>query len=103
MIPDVTPSPGGGLNNRKMEGSIVEDSYYDHAEYGRVRVVDVTNGVVSMEKQNETVPITGGRIPAGVKQSAAGFREDAEPADVTVNADAIVINTEALENDASSM
>lgn len=65
---------------------IVEYSYYDHIEHGRVQVVDVTNGVVSMQKQNETVPVTAGRIPAGVKQSAEGFRDDAEPADVTIRA-----------------
>lgn len=71
---------------------IVENSYYDHDEHGRVKVVDVTNGVVSMEKQHETFVSAGQRFPAGAKQSAAGFQDDAEPADVTVSADAAVFD-----------
>lgn len=77
-------------------GEPVENSYYDHDEHGRVKVVDVTNGVVSMEKQRDTVVTGGVQIPAGVKQSAAGFMRDAEPADVTVDADMVVVNSEGM-------
>lgn len=77
-------------------GRIVENSYYDHDEYGRVRVVDLTNGVVSMERVNEKVWMGTTQIPDGVKQSAAGFQRDAEPADVTVKADLAVFDSEAL-------
>lgn len=71
---------------------IIENSYYDHVEHGRVRVVDVTNGVVSMEKQEEYTFTGNNRIPAGVKQAASGFQADAEPADVTVHANPAVFD-----------
>lgn len=72
---------------------IVEGSYYDHAEHGRVKVVDVSNGVVSMEKHDDDTFVSGlGKIPGSTKQSAAGFRRDSEPADVTVSADAAVFD-----------
>jgi hypothetical protein len=77
---------------------IVEDSYYDHDEHGRVKVVDVTNGVVSMEKQQDDIVVGGARIPGATKQSAAGFQRDAEPADVTVDADMIVVNSDAIQS-----
>jgi hypothetical protein len=71
---------------------IIEQSYYDHDEYGRVKVVDVTNGVVSFEKQNEEKFVSGMKIPGGAKQSAAGFQDDAEPADLNITADSVVFD-----------
>lgn len=72
---------------------IVENSYYDHDEHGRVKVVDVTNGVVSMEKQEEYEFVSGmGRIPGGTKQAASGFQRDAEPADITIDAESAVFD-----------
>ena len=62
---------------------IVENSYYDHFEHGRVKVVDVENGVVTMEKQEETLSWSGTRFPSMAKQSASGFQDQAEPADIT--------------------
>lgn len=77
---------------------IVENSYYDHAEHGRVKVVSVDNGVVSMEKQEEEAFVNGiGKIPGGAQQSAAGFQRDAEPADVTIEAEAAVFDLGARE------
>lgn len=67
---------------------IVEDSYYDHAEHGTVRVVDVSDGEVSMEITGASVVIGSRSIPAGARQDADGFRRDAEPADVSASADA---------------
>lgn len=75
---------------------IVENSYYDHDEHGRVKVVDVTNGVVSMEKQEEYSIVGGQRIPGGTKQAAAGFQRDAEPADITVKAETAHFNIEGI-------
>lgn len=82
-----------------LDGRIVEDSYYDHSEHGRVKVLDVTKGVVTMQKQNEYTAIAGGgeRFLSYATQSAVGFREDAEPADVTVNADLIVIDSDSTD------
>lgn len=74
---------------------IVENSYYDHAEHGRVKVVSVRNGVVSMEKQNDYSFIGGSKIPGGAQQSAAGFQEDAEPADITITAAPAVFGVSA--------
>lgn len=71
---------------------IVENSYYDHLEHGLVKVVSVNNGVVSMEKQEDDVVAGARRIPAGVKQAASGFRRDAEPADVEVDAQPVVLD-----------
>lgn len=75
---------------------IVENSYYDHDEHGRVKVVDVTNGVVSMEKQQDYSVVGGRRIPGGAKQSAAGFQDQAEPADVKVKAETAFFNLEGI-------
>lgn len=65
---------------------IVENSYYEHNEYGTVKVISVNNGVVSMQKRNEMAKYGATQFPAGAKQSAAGFRKDARPADITIQA-----------------
>lgn len=72
--------------------SIVEDSYYDHDEHGRVKVADVTNGVVTMEKQNDHFISGGTRFPSMAQQSAAGFQDEAEPADLHITAQPAVFD-----------
>lgn len=74
---------------------IVENSYYDHERFGTVKVVSVNNGVVSMEQQENNVITTAGRIPGGKTQSAAGFQDEAEPADVTIPARPAVFNLDS--------
>jgi len=77
---------------------LVENSYYQHAEYGLVKLIDVTNGVVSMQKQEgRPVNVGGKRIPAGKKQSAAGFQSDAEPADIAVDANVALFGATGVE------
>lgn len=76
---------------------IVENSFYEHERYGTVKVVDVTNGVVSMQQRNETVMTTAGNIPGGKQQAAAGFQDEAEPADIEINAQPAMF--QAIGND----
>lgn len=76
---------------------IIEDSYYQHDQHGLVRVVSVNNGVVSMELQDDDKVIGTATVPRGAQQAAAGFQDDAEPADVTVEADLAVLNVENLD------
>lgn len=76
---------------------IVPNSIYDHDEHGEVRVIKVENGVVHMQKENETVHTTAGVIPGGATQSAAGFRRDAEPATVEVEPSLAVMSPDATE------
>lgn len=78
--------------------NIVENSYYDHDEHGRVKVVDVTNRVVSMEKQQDWMFVSGTKIPTAAKQAVSGFKEDAEPADITVQARPAIFDVFGTEN-----
>lgn len=78
---------------------IVVNSYYDHERFGRVQVVGYNNGVVSMELQDDDLVIGTTTMPRCKKQSAAGFQDEAEPADVTVNVDPVKIDVSALNGE----
>jgi hypothetical protein len=71
---------------------IIDQSYYDHDKHGLIKVVGVTDGEVLMEKQDEVVQEGSQKMLAGAKQSVAGFRRDAEPADINVDAIAAEFN-----------
>lgn len=72
--------------------TIVENSYYDHTDYGLVKVVKVDDGTVFMEKQEEAVKVNGVRIPSGVKQTVENFEKNTSPGDVSVSANAAEFN-----------
>lgn len=67
---------------------IVEGSYYDHSKHGRVRVVTVSDGIVSMECMEKMKFIAGQEMPAGVKESDSVFEKCSQPADMTIDAEA---------------
>lgn len=66
---------------------IVEESYYDHNKYGRVRVVAVSDETVSMQCVGETNFIAGQKIPKGKKEEVSAFLECSEPANITIDAE----------------
>lgn len=61
--------------------SIVEGGYYIHRDFGKVCVVGVDDGVVSMD--------IGSKVE---EESVSVFRQSSEPADVAVSADPAVLD-----------
>lgn len=81
-----------------MSRAPVENSYYDHADHGRVKVQRVKNGMVYFEKCGERGSIAGGRrIPAGEMETIDHFYSKTRPADVTVSADAAILDFSGLD------
>jgi len=72
--------------------NIIENSYYDHIEYGRVKVVDVDATTVSMELQEDTTVIGSRTIPVAKYEQVSDFKHRADPADITVAADPAVFD-----------
>lgn len=79
------------------EAPVVENSFYEHDEYGLVKVIDITNGVVTMEKRDQEIWTGRQVIPGYSKQSAAGFLDDTEPADITIQGQPAVFNLRGLQ------
>lgn len=81
--------------------SLVEDSWYDHDEYGRIRLVriDEPENEVLLEKGNgETMHVSAvGDIPAGTRESIDSFRRAAQPADISVTPPTVEINAESTD------
>lgn len=79
--------------------SIVEGSWYDHDEYGRVRLVSVDEETDEvLLKKVETTHISGvGTIPTGTRESLESFTQAAAPADISVTPPAVEIDAEATE------
>lgn len=76
-----------------MIDTIVPNSYYDHAEHGRVKVVDVSPTTVSMEIVEEnTYAGNGLNIPKGKFEEPSRFKDMAEPADIEITPDVAVWN-----------
>lgn len=80
------------------ELSIVENSEYEHDQFGRVRLVDHRREErrVLLEMVGETEYVTGvGHIPSGVSQTLEEFIEHAEPADISVSPPTVEISAES--------
>lgn len=61
------------------------NSYYEHDEHGRVKVVDV-DGLVLYEIVGQTRQIPGmGEIPSGATEPVEAFEERTEPADIEMS------------------
>lgn len=77
--------------------SLVEDSWYDHDEYGRVRLIriDEDSNDVLLEK-GEATHVTGvGTIPAGTRESIDSFTQNAAPADISVTPPVVEMDAES--------
>lgn len=79
--------------------SLVEDSWYDHDKYGRVRLVriDEDSDTVLLEKGETTYVTALGDIPAGTRESIETFAQNAQPADISVTPPAVEIDAESLD------
>lgn len=77
--------------------SVVENSYYDHEQYGTVKVVSVEGGTVSMMQLEETIIVNSKKINKGVKQPVTVFETVTSPANVTVDAEAAVFGIVSKE------
>lgn len=73
---------------------LVEDSYYEHEDHGRVKLVSVDATKVAFQLVNRRHGLPGGHeILQGKYEGVTEFKQKAEPADITVIADPIVIDT----------
>jgi hypothetical protein len=77
--------------------SLVEDSFYDHDRYGRVRLVSLRReaGEVLLERQESSTYVTGvGDIPPGVRESIGEFIDNAQPADLSLTPPTVEISAD---------
>lgn len=76
---------------------LVEDSFYDHKHYGRVKLISVDETKVGFQLVDETHRIaTSHQILKGKYEAVSEFKQNVKPADVTVKADAAVLNMNAF-------
>lgn len=73
--------------------NIVEDTFYQHDEHGRVKVAVVDAGQVFFEKE-EQITVEKKRVPAMGEESVEEFTENTEPAPMDVGA-----STESLSGE----
>lgn len=73
--------------------TVVENSYYEHDEHGLVRVVDNSPDNVSFEINGEFIWSGTEKVPKAKKEEPGEFEQSTEPADVSVDADYIVMES----------
>lgn len=79
--------------------SLIENSWYDHEEYGRVRLIRIDEDAETvLLERAETTHVSGvGDIPAGARDSLDSFTQAAAPADISVSPPVVEIDAEAPE------
>lgn len=64
--------------------SLVEDSYYEHDEYGRIKLINIDD--VARFETGGTVHVRGvGNIPAVQEEDISSFKSQVEPADISLD------------------
>lgn len=78
---------------------LVENSYYEHKVWGRVKLVSVDETMVAFQVLNEqtTISTTGQDILKGRYEAVSEFMQQVEPADVTVSAEPAALNLGAFD------
>lgn len=77
--------------------TLAEDSWYDHSEYGRVRLVRVDREAdeILLEKGEATYVSGVGDMPAGTRESIDSFTQNAAPADISVSPPTVEMDAES--------
>lgn len=77
--------------------TLAEDSWYDHSEYGRIRLVRVDEDAneVLLEKGESTYVSGVGDLPAGTRELIDSFTQNAAPADISVSPPVVEMDAES--------
>lgn len=64
--------------------SLVEDSYYDHDEYGRIRMTDLGDEIRFVVCDEEIYVHDVGYVPRAITEPREQFVDQTTPADITI-------------------